>query len=78
MGISAQASIQAWTIDQTNICKDMKITESFSKKHFTPLLGIQYSGGRIEGNDGALVLMMFAMCMQKDNNKKNLYLSRAR
>ena len=56
----------------------MKITESFSKKHFTPLLGIQYSGGRIEGNDGALVLMMFAMCMQKDNNKKNLYLSRAR
>ena len=48
----------------------MKITESFSKKHFTPLLGIQYSGGRIEGNDGALVLMMFAMCMQKDNNKK--------
>ena len=53
-------------------------TESFSKKHFTPLLGIQYSGGRIEGNDGALVLMMFAMCMQKDNNKKNLYLSRAR
>ena len=46
------------------------MTEFFSKKCFTPLLGIQYSGGRIEGNDGALVLMMFAMCMQKDNNKK--------
>ena len=58
--------------------KHMKMTEFFSKKCFTPLLGIQYSGGRIEGNDGALVLMMFAMCMQKDNNKKNLYLSRAR